>query len=223
MCLSPEESQKMRIAVIGAGGIGSALAALFSRHGHSVVLGSRHPERLTGLLREIAGATATTVQNAAQEADVVCICVPWEHLSETLDRLGDLSGKLVMDVSNPETTDGRSLAVGHSRSGAEIIAGRAEGARVVKAFNYLYAELLRDPQALLDVCPSIFFCGDDDAARATVSELILSCGLEPIDCGPLQNARYLEPLALLMVQLVRERGWPPARVGMRFVHPRGTD
>jgi predicted dinucleotide-binding enzyme len=85
---------------------------------------------------------------------------------------------------------------------------------VVKAFNYLYAELLQDAGALARVSPSIFYCGDQEKARETVRALVLSCGLDPVDCGPLVNARYLEPLAMLMVQLVRTQGWAPADVGM---------
>jgi len=96
------------------------------------------------------------------------------------------------------------------------MASRANGASVVKAFNYIYAELLRAPQNLGRLNPSIFLCGDDDAAKEIVTTLISSCQLQPVDCGPLKNARYLEPLALLMVHLVREEGWPAGDVGMKL-------
>ncbi len=66
--------------------------------------------------------------------------------------------------------------------------------------------------------PSIFLCGDSRDAVRRVSELIASCGLEPIDCGPLASARYLERLALLMVRLVRERGWLPTGAAMKLSH-----
>ena len=205
----------MRLAVIGTGGIGSGLARLFSRHGHSVVLGSRNPDRENPLGREI-GVLPVSYRAAAEQADIVCFCVAWEHSVDAITQLGDLTGKILLDPSNPETPDGRALALGHSISGAEILASRAPGAHVVKAFNYVYAELLRDPKALAEVAPSIFLCGDDDEANARVSSLIASCGLQPIDCGRLNVARYLEPLALLMVQLVRKQGWPPSSIGMKL-------
>ena len=206
----------MRVAIIGTGGIGSALATLFARNGHEVILGTRSVEKATLLARQIGGADPSSYRAAAESADIVFFCVLWEHKDGALDQLGDLSGKIVVDVSNPETVDGRSLVLGHSISGAEIIAARADGARIVKAFNYIYAELLRAPQKSGRLNPSIFLCGDDDAARKIVSSLIASCQLQPVDCGPLRNARYLEPLALLMVHLVHEEGWPPDEIGMKL-------
>ena len=209
---------RMRIAVIGTGDIGSALAGLFARHGHHVILGSRAPSAAESLARSIGAADVSDYRAAAGAADVVCFGIPWEHAASAISRLGDLTGKILIDPSNPEGDDGRSLAVGHLSSGAEVLADLLKGARVVKAFNYVYAELLRNPEALARLSPSIFLCGDDGAAKATVSEVVTSCGLTPVDCGALKQARYLEPLALLMVQLVREQGWPPDGVAMRLAH-----
>lgn len=208
----------MQISMIGAGGIASGLASLFTRHGHIVTIGSRDPLHVRRELRELVGGRVTTYREAASANDFICLCIPWEHNAEALEALGNLDHKLLLDPSNPETPDGRSLALGHSTSGAEIIASRAPGAKVVKAFNYVYAELLSDPEALARVQPSIFLCGDDVGARRAVTDLVLSCGLEPIDSGDLANARYLEPLALLMVQLVRRQGWGPTQVGMKLSH-----
>jgi len=208
----------MRIAMIGTGGIGSALAHLFAAHGHDVVIGSRFPEAAEPLARSIGASGLFDYRSAAEAAELLCFCIPWEHSAAAISRLGDLSGKILLDPSNPEAADGRSLALGHTNSGAEVIAALARGARVVKAFNYVYAELLGNERALATLSPSIFLCGDDVIAKATVSELVTSCRLTPVDCGPLKQARYLEPLALLMVQLVREQGWRPDAVAMRLVH-----
>jgi NADPH-dependent F420 reductase len=213
---------RTRIAVIGTGGIGSALAGLFARHGHDVVLGSRVPKAAEPLARSIGAAGVADYRTAAGGADLLCFCIPWEHSASVVPQLGDLSGKILIDPSNPEAADGRSLAVGHLSSGAELLAERAKGARVVKAFNYVYAELLRDPEALSRLSPSIFLCGDDAPAKTAVSEVVTSCGLTPVDCGALKQARYLEPLALLMVQLVREQGWPPDGVAMKLAHSAPT-
>ena len=207
----------MQIAVIGTGGIGSALATLFARHGHSVILGTRNPDGDHPLAREL-GVRAVDYRAAAASAELVCFCVPWEHAAATARQLGDLSGKIIIDPSNPEASDGESLLFGHSSSGAEVLASWFPRARLVKAFNYVYAELLRDPQALAERAPSIFLCGDDRSANRVVAGLVTTCGLEAIDCGPLRSARYLEPLAMLMVHLVRKQGWPPARVAMKLSH-----
>lgn len=205
-----------RIAVIGTGGIGSALAGLFARHGHDVVLGSRVPKDAERQAKSLGATGVFDYRTAAAKADLLCFCIPWEHSASALLQLGDVSGKILIDPSNPEAADGRSLAVGHLSSGAEILAERAKGSRVVKAFNYVYAELLRSSEALARLSPSIFVCGDDAPAKAAVSDLVTSCGLTPVDCGALKQARYLEPLALLMVQLVREQGWPPDGVAMKL-------
>lgn len=207
-----------RVAIIGIGGIGSALATLFAHHDLDVILGARKREAAAPVAGDLGLAPPVTYRDAAAASDLLCLCVPWEHCADALDRLGDLAGKTIVDVSNPEGPDGRGLAIGHSISGAEMLASRAPGARVVKAFNYVYAELLRDFDALARLNPSIFLCGDHDEANAEVAALIRACSLEPIDCGPLRNARYLEPLAMLMVQLVRERNWPPAAIAMKLAH-----
>jgi len=213
----------MRVAVIGTGSIGSALATLFARNGHEVILGSRTVMKATLLAREIGGVAVSSYRAAAESADLLCFCIPWQHADAVLDQLGDLTGKIVVDVSNPETPDWSSLALGHTTSGAERIAARLGGARVIKAFNYIYGELLRAPQNLRRLDRSIFVCGDDDAAKRTVTALIASCRLQPVDCGSLKNARYLEPLALLMVHLVHEQGWPPDAVGMQLAQLQTTE
>lgn len=214
------EKRIMQIAIIGTGDMGSALGELFVRHGHEVILGSRNPQAASRLAAEIDAREATTYQKAAQSSEIICLCIQWRHREEVLSQLGDLSGRILIDVSNPEAEDGRSPAIGATISGAELIAQRVAGAKVVKAFNYIYADLLRDAGALKKIDPSIFLCGDDVEARKTVSSLIRSCQLEPIDCGGLSMARYLEPLAFLMVQLVRVQGWPPDRVAMKLSHDR---
>lgn len=208
----------MRVGIIGAGGIGSAIGAMLARNGHEVIVGSRNPDAASAVVARIGAREATTYRRAAEVTQLLFFCVKWEHSREALASMDDLSGCIVVDASNPENPDGRSLAIGHTQSGAEIIEGLIPGARVVKAFNYLYAELLHDPEGLKRVNPSIFVCGDDARAKEIVSALIRSCGLEPIDSGPLRNARYLEPLAFLMVQLVRTQGWPPDSIAMKLSH-----
>lgn len=204
----------MRIAIIGAGEIGSALANLFTRFGHRVSIGSRHPESANAELRKLADGRVMPYQDAAESSELLFFCIPWAHQIGALQLLGDISGKVVIDVSNPETPDGHGLEIGHNMSGAELLAERLPSARVVKAFNYVYAEVLRHADPRLK--PTIFLCGEDVKAKESVAALVASCDLLPVDAGRLRNARYLEPLALLMVQLVRKQGWSAGGTAMQL-------
>ena len=111
---------RRRIAVIGTGGIGSALAGLFSRHGHDVVLGSRVPKAAERQARSLGATGVFDYRTAARKADLLCFCIPWEHSASAISQLGDMSGKVLIDPSNPEAADGRSLAVGHLMLLAEM-------------------------------------------------------------------------------------------------------
>jgi predicted dinucleotide-binding enzyme len=207
----------MRIAILGTGSIGSALATLFARHGHEVWLGSREPGAAAALAARVGARGVVPYRQAVAASELTVLCVPWPHGLDVVASLsGELAGRIVIDASNPESADGRSLAVGHTTSGAEALAQRAPGAHLVKAFNGLYAELLGDRDALARLRPSVFLCGDSAPAKAKVTTLITSCALDAVDCGPLRVARHLEPLAMLMVQLVRGQGWGPAAIALRL-------
>lgn len=104
------------------------------------------------------------------------------------------------------TPDYMQLVVGHSTSGAEEIAKMASGAKVVKAFNHVYAQIIHSSPQFGNRKANVFIAGDDIEAKQTVANLIKDIGFEPVDSGPLQNARYLEPLAELCVQLAYAQG-----------------
>jgi predicted dinucleotide-binding enzyme len=125
--------------------------------------------------------------------------VPWAAVPETLAAAGPLSGKLLIDCTNPTSPDFLDLLVGHTSSGAEEIAARVGTATVIKAFNHLNARLLH--AAPSRDRPSVFLCGGDPAARALVARLAHDAGGAPVDAGPLRNARLLEPMAALVLQL----------------------
>jgi predicted dinucleotide-binding enzyme len=90
----------------------------------------------------------------------------------------------------------------------------------VKAFNHVYAELLVEP-APLPSNPSVLFCGDDASAKQTVRTMIESCGLDAVDVGELSSARFLEPMAMLTVRMVRVLGNAPNAIAWKVL--RGTD
>jgi len=142
--------------------------------------------------------------------------VLWQHVPRVLRSAGSLRGKVLIDCTNPLTPSDDALAVGHRTSGAEIIARRARGAHVVKAFNTTPAELLRAGVDVLPEKPAACYCGDEAGAKRVTARLIRQLGFEPVDCGALMNARYLEPLAMLVGELAYNQGKRP-EVGLRFL------
>jgi predicted dinucleotide-binding enzyme len=96
--------------------------------------------------------------------------------------------------------------LGHTSSGAEEIARWAAGAQMVKAFNHTYAQIIHSSPQFGSQNATVFYCGDDPAAKSTVANLIHDIGFEPVVAGPLQSAHYLEPLAEQVVHLAYALG-----------------
>jgi predicted dinucleotide-binding enzyme len=210
----------MRIAVLGSGNMGAALGRLFAAAGHAVTFSySRDPAKLERLARSNGPrARAASPAEAVRDADAVLLAVHWGRVPHVLRAAGTLRGKLLIDCTNPMTASDDALAVGHRISGGELVARRAPGARVVKAFNTVPAELLRAGPGALPEQPGVCYCGDDAGANRAVARLIRQIGFEPVDCGPLAVARYLEPFALLVAELAYNRRGRP-EVGVRFLRP----
>ena len=211
----------MRIAILGSGNMGGALGRSFAAAGHGVAFSySRDRAKLERLARA-SGArarAASSPADAVRDADVVLLAVHWSRVPQVLRAAGSLRGKVVIDCTNPMNAADDALAVGHRTSGGEIVARRARGARVVKAFNTVPAELLRAGAGVLAEPPEVCYCGDDPRAKRVAARLIRDIGFMPVDCGPLAVARYLEPFALLVAELAyNHRGRP--EVGVRFLRP----
>jgi predicted dinucleotide-binding enzyme len=191
----------MRLAIIGAGSVGTTLGKAWQRRGHDVTYGVRNPddEKYSKL-----GAGVTTNDRAAADAEVVVLCTPWQSTRDAVAACGDLGGKVLIDCTNPLTPDFTALEVGHTTSGAEQIAEWAPGARVCKAMNQIGAPMMDDPQ--LSGTPVMFVCGDD-AAKATTSSLVSELGFETVDAGDLTLARLLEPFGLVWIHMALRRGF----------------
>jgi hypothetical protein len=191
---------KKRIAIIGKGHVGGALARGLSRAGHDV----------WAVGREEGG------RDAIADADLVFLAVPYLALESVLESLGDgLAGKAIVDVTNPLTKD-RQLAVGFSTSAAEELQKRLPRAKVVKAFNTVFAQRM-DNGTAKNRPLALFVAGDDEGTKKTVLSLAKEIGFDPVDAGPLRNARLLEPLAYLNIQLGHALGFG-TDAGFVFVH-----
>ena len=196
----------MKVGVIGSGLMGAKLGTLFAHGGHEVVFSYSHSERkLKRLAREARGhARAGTPREAAANADAVLLAVHWSRIDDVLKQAGSLSGKVVITCSLPMNADDTKLAVAHTSSGAEVLARKVRKAKVVSAFGTVPSEVLFDvfgAKRRRRRRPSLFYCGNDQAAKEIAATLIRDVGFEPVDAGPLRIARYLEPFALAMAQL----------------------
>jgi 8-hydroxy-5-deazaflavin:NADPH oxidoreductase len=204
----------MRIGIIGSGLMGGKLGTLFARAGHDVVFSyARSRQKLERLARDAGGsARAGTPQQAAQGADVLLLAVHWNRVDDVLRQVGDLSGKVLVTCSLPMNNDDTALAVAHTSSGAEELAKKAPGARIVSAFGTVPSEVLFGvfQASERDTRPSMLYCGDDEDAKETAAQLIRDVGFDPVDAGPLEMARHAEPFTLLIAKLAYEGDSGPA-------------
>jgi len=198
--VAPAPARAETIAIVGTGNVGGALGRRLAEQGHRIIYGSRTPDSaaVRALVAETGrGAAAEEPAAAAAAAEVVILAVRAEAIEGVVAGLGDLSGKIVVDPTNPRITaaDGyRDFAF--DGSNAERVQRLAPGASVVKAFSTLGARTMLDPSVARGPV-TVPVVGDDRAAKAVVVELARSIGLEGLDVGPLRHARILEGLHFL--------------------------
>jgi 8-hydroxy-5-deazaflavin:NADPH oxidoreductase len=201
-----------RIGVIGSGGVGRALAAGFASRGHEVTIGTRNPEENDDLQAWAAqhdGVAIGTFAAAAEAGEVVVLATRGTAVEEAIETAGPqrFAGKVVIDATNPLDLSGPSptLAIGHTDSGGEIVQRAIPDARVVKAFNTVNAGLMVDPN-LPDGPHPMFIAGDDEAAKATVADILSDFGWKAFDVGGIERSRELESLVILWVAIGSRRG-----------------
>jgi hypothetical protein len=189
----------MKIAIIGAGNVGSTLGRGLARAGHAVRYAVRDPaaDKHAGLRH--AGAEVQAVRAAVEAADAVLLTTPFGAAEAALAAAGDFGGKPLVDATNP-IGPGLTLTHGHTDSGAEQVARWAQNARVVKAFNTTGVENMADP-AYGEARAQMFVCGDDAEACAVAVGLAEDLGFRALRVGGLDKARVLEPVALLWIKL----------------------
>jgi hypothetical protein len=198
----------MRVAIIGTGNVGSAIARGLTGKGHEVVLGARDPQAAeVAALAAETGAAAAAPAAAATAAEVVILALPWGAAEGAVRALGDLAGKVVIDCMNPLGMVGGTLGltVGHGTSGGEIVASWLPGAHVVKTLNQVGAEIMARNDHLPHR-PVMFMAGNDDAAKAQVAALLTQLGFAALDAGDITKARLLEPLAMVWINQALFRG-----------------
>ena len=198
----------MRIGILGSGLMGAKLGTIFPGAGHKVVFSyARSEQKLKMLARDAKGkAKHGTPSEAVQDADAVLLAVHWSRIDDVLNQAGDLSGKVVITCCLPMNDNDTELVVAYTSSGAEELAKKIPKARVVLAFNTVPNEVLFSVYVALGKAnrPSLVYCGDDRSSKELATGLISDVGFDPVDAGPLQIARYIEPFALLIGQLAYE-------------------
>jgi hypothetical protein len=196
----------MKIAVIGTGNMGTALAREIAGADHELIIGARNVDKATSLAKKIGPQVeAGGISAAIKAADLIVMALPYEANLAALKGV-DASGKILVDVSNPITADFRDLAVGHTTSAAEELQARAPGARVVKAFNTIFSDLLLR-EARNGTSLQVFLASDDAKAKRAVESLVRAMDFEPVDAGPLRNSRFLEPMGEMNIHFGFFLGW----------------
>ncbi|WP_407152116.1 NADPH-dependent F420 reductase [Bradyrhizobium sp. ORS 86] len=200
----------MKIAIIGTGTVGSALARGLqkSSHSHTVILGARDiTDMATQDLAADVGAELASPAEAAKSAELVILALPWDVAEAAVKALGDLSGKIVIDCMNPLAMIGGvlDLALGHTTSGGEIVAGWLPGAHVVKTLNQVGAEIMAN-NASMPHKPVMFMAGDNAQAKAAVATVLTDLGFEPLDAGDIRRSRLLEPFGMVWINQALLRG-----------------
>ena len=173
----------MKIGIIGRGNVGGGLARFWEQAGHDVRTAGRGD-----------------VAEAAAHGEVVVLAVPAGAVDDVLASAGSLDGKVLIDATNDIGGQGRSQA-GH-------VAELAPGARVVKAFNALFA-LTYDKLAQLDPPAQVVYCGDDADAKEVAAQLARDAHLEPVDVGGLDQAPNVEGFARMIINLAYNEGFGP--------------
>jgi predicted dinucleotide-binding enzyme len=192
----------MKVGILGSGDVGKALGSGFLKYGHEVVVGSRSPEKLGQWVRENPKGKAGTFAEAADGAEVVVLAVKGHVCAEALKMAGDVSGKVVIDAANPIEEDAPPekgvlrFFTGGNDSLMERLQKEYPRARFVKAFNSVGYAFMVNPQ-FKGGKPTMFICGNDEAAKRTVTGILDQFGWETADMGAVEAARAIEPLCML--------------------------
>lgn len=191
----------MKVGIIGAGNMGAAFARRLAAADHEIAITARGLDQARKVASEVGWRVrALPREELAEGTDLLIIATPYGQSVEALRAVQHIDGKTAIDISNPFKEDMSGLVVGLTTSAAEEIQRAVPNVKVVKAFNTVFSVVLgSQPGGGSKV--QVFYAGDDAGAKDTVRRLAESTGFEPVDAGPLANARYLEPLGMFNVWL----------------------
>jgi 8-hydroxy-5-deazaflavin:NADPH oxidoreductase len=195
----------MKVGVLGSGHVARTLAGGFLKHGHQVTMGTRDASKLAEWARTSPGAAIGSFAEAARFGEVVVLAVNGAAASEVLRAAGssNLSGKTVIDVTNPIADAPPDNGVPKyftnlDESLMERLQRECPGAYFVKAFNQSNYSRMVNPQ-FAEGRPTMFICGNNEAAKETVAGILDQFGWEAEDMGSIEAARAIEPLCMLWV------------------------
>ncbi|HEY8576848.1 MAG TPA: NAD(P)-binding domain-containing protein [Devosia sp.] len=196
--LAQQETDMTTTAIIGLGNMGKGIAKRFAGK-TKLVLASRDQDATRAFAATLpAGPEVLDIPAAVAQADVIVLALPFAAAKDfVLEH--QLAGKILVDISNPITPDFSGLTIGHTTSAAEELQSAAPAARVVKAFNTIFASLFDLPAAATVATP-VFLAGNDEAAVAAVEQLVAAAGFAVEKTGTLDAARLLEPLGMLNIR-----------------------
>lgn len=200
----------MKIAFIGIGNVGFALANNLQKKGHQIVVANNHAnsDSVKKAVRENPGFMANNVQDAVNESEIVFLATPYQA-NETALKGIKFNGKTLVDCTNP-VGPGISHGLKSEISGSEIVQQLASDAKVVKAFTiYGFENFIDSSYPNYNVKPVMLICGNFADAKAQASILIQELGYQPKDTGKLSQALHLEHMTLLWVKMVRMDGHHP--------------
>ncbi len=181
----------MKIGIIGKGNVGTALAKGLTSKGHEVKFGHRDPKE--------------PVAEAAEWGEVIILAVPHEAVNDAVKNIGsNADGKPLVNVVNA-VGENMDLAISCTTSSAEETQKKLPKAKVVKAFNTVFAQNQSSGKVGREQLTA-FIAGDDQKAKQTVMQLTRDIGFDPVDCGPLKSARYLEAMGILIINLAFTAG-----------------
>ena len=198
-----EDSQRMKIGIIGSGDVAKALGIGFLQHGHDVAMGTRDPARLADWATGNPKARIGSFADAAKFAELAVLAVKGTVVADAVRAAGasNLAGKPVIDVTNPiadapPVNGVLKFFTNLDESSMERLQREFAAIRFVKAFNSVGSACMVNPQ-FAGGKPTMFICGNDDAAKKTVALILDQFGWETADMGQAEAARAIEPLCML--------------------------
>ncbi|MFW9970026.1 MAG: NADPH-dependent F420 reductase [Candidatus Odinarchaeota archaeon] len=197
----------MKIGIIGGTGkLGSALCKIWAEKGHNIMIGSRDPQKAKKLADSIgSNVSGGTYEQTTIFGDIIILTVPWSGAKESIKAAGNLNGKIIVDSTTTAAPPLGGALMQITPSAGEKIAKWAIGAKIIKTVHTIGVESLNKLQFGTQQA-SLFICGDDLEAKSKIKQLGLDLGFDVIDAGPLINARLIEPLAMLWMELAFNQG-----------------